>query len=118
MPGLKDRAKTLLELMKGSHFLFAQRPLVLDEKARRIMADGGVSALQSLLPVLSKVEWTAPDLEVAVKAHAETMGMKLGQLAQPLRAVLTGTSSSPGIFDVLEVLGREEALNRIEDGLS
>jgi glutamyl-tRNA synthetase len=117
MPGLKDRAKTLLELMKSSHFLFAQRPLALDEKAKQIMADGGVGALQALLPVLAKAEWTAQSLEAAVKVHAETTGTKLGKLAQPLRAVLTGTSTSPGIFDVLDVLGREESLKRIEDGL-
>jgi glutamyl-tRNA synthetase len=117
MPGLKERAKTLLDLMKSSHFLFASRPLVLDEKARQIMADGGVAALQALLPVLSDAEWNAQSLEAAVKSHAEATGTKLGKLAQPLRAVLTGTSTSPGIFDVLDVLGREESLNRIEDGL-
>jgi glutamyl-tRNA synthetase len=117
MPGLKARAKTLLELMKSSQFLFAKRPLALDEKAKQIMADGGVSALEALLPTLAKAEWTAQGLEVAVKAHAEATGTKLGKLAQPLRAVLTGTSTSPGIFDVLDVLGREESLNRIEDGL-
>jgi glutamyl-tRNA synthetase len=117
MPGLKERAKTLLDLMKSSQFLFALRPLVLDQKAKQIMADGGAAALQGLLPVLSQAEWTAETLEAAVKAHAEATGAKLGKLAQPLRAVLTGTSTSPGIFDVLDVLGREESLNRIADSL-
>jgi glutamyl-tRNA synthetase len=117
MPGLKERAKTLLDLMKSAQYLFASRPLALDEKARQIMADGGMAALQGLLPVLRSAEWTAPSLEAAVKAHAEATGAKLGKLAQPLRAVLTGTNTSPGIFDVLEVLGREESLNRVEDGL-
>ncbi|MEO9167784.1 MAG: glutamate--tRNA ligase, partial [Aestuariivirga sp.] len=60
-------------------------------------------------------EWTAHSLESIVKAHAEATGIKLGKFAQPLRAALTGTSTSPGIFDVLVVLGREEALGRIED---
>ncbi len=117
MPGLKERAKTLIDLMKSSQFLFAQRPLALDDKARQIMADGGVEALKALLPVLSQADWNADSLEAAVKAHAEATGAKLGKLAQPLRAVLTGTNTSPGIFDVLDVLGRDESLRRIEDGL-
>ena len=117
MPGLKERAKTLIDLMKSSQFLFAQRPLALDDKARQIMADGGVAALKALLPVLSQADWNAHSLEAVVKAHAEATGAKLGKLAQPLRAVLTGTNTSPGIFDVLDVLGRDESLGRIEDGL-
>jgi glutamyl-tRNA synthetase len=117
MPGLKDRAKTLLDLMKSAQFLFASRPLTLDDRAKQIIADGGIAALQGLLPVLKGTDWNAPSLEAAVKAHAETTGAKLGKLAQPLRAVLTGTNTSPGIFDVLEVLGRDESLNRIGDGL-
>ncbi|MGL4296209.1 MAG: glutamate--tRNA ligase, partial [Aestuariivirga sp.] len=60
-------------------------------------------------------DWQAHAMESAVKAHAETAGLKLGKLAQPLRAALTGTSVSPGIFDVLEVLGREESLARLRD---
>jgi glutamyl-tRNA synthetase len=117
LPGLKERAKTLVDLMKSAGFLFAERPLALDDKARQIMADGGVAALQGLLPVLSDADWNVQNLEEAVKAHAEATGAKLGKLAQPLRAALTGTNTSPGIFDVLDVLGREESLKRIEDGL-
>ena len=119
MPGLKERAKTLIELMKSMQYLFATRPLPMDDKARQIMADGGRDALAELLPVLeSAPEWEAHALESAVKAHAEVKGLKLGKLAQPLRAGLTGTSVSPGIFDVLEVLGREESLNRLKDQVS
>jgi len=119
MPGLKDRAKTLVELMKGAQFLFATRPLAVDDKARQIIEDGGRSALAALLPVLEGVAtWQAHDLEAAVKAHAESAGLKLGKLAQPLRAALTGTSVSPGIFDVLEVLGRDESLVRLRDQVS
>jgi glutamyl-tRNA synthetase len=118
MPGLKERTKTLVDLMRSSQFLFAARPLALDDKARHILADGGVAALRALLPVLSaSADWSAQSLEANVKAHAEASGAKLGKLAQPLRAVLTGTNTSPGIFDVLDVLGREESLKRIEDGL-
>ena len=116
MPGLKERAKTLIELMAGAKFLFATRPLPMDDKAKAILADGGTAALREILPVVSSVtEWKAPVLEAAVKAHAESAGFKLGKIAQPLRAALTGASTSPGIFDVLEVLGREESLARLED---
>jgi glutamyl-tRNA synthetase len=119
MPGLKERAKTLVELMKGAAFLFATRPLTMDDKARQIMADGGKAALASVLQVLEGARnWRAVELEAAVKVHAEAAGLKLGKLAQPLRAALTGTSVSPGIFDVLEVLGREESLARLKDQVS
>ena len=116
MPGLKDRAKTLVELMNGARFLFAERPLPMDEKAAQIIRDGGAEVLKAVLPVLEQIEnWLAQDIESAVKTHAEAQGLKLGKVAQPLRAALTGTSTSPGIFDVLEVLGREESLARLRD---
>ncbi len=116
MPGLKERAKTLVELMKGAQFLFAARPLPMDEKAQQIIRDGGREVLAGVIPVLQQVEnWLAHDIETAVKNHAEAQGLKLGKVAQPLRAALTGTSTSPGIFDVLEVLGREESLGRLSD---
>ncbi len=116
MAGLKERAKTLVELKTGVAFLFAKRPLPLDEKATALLNDEGKAALKGVLAVLiSATEWNAPALEAAVKVHAEAQGLKLGKLAQPLRAALTGTASSPGIFDVLEVLGRDESLARIGD---
>jgi glutamyl-tRNA synthetase len=119
MAGLKERAKTLVELKAGAAFLFAERPLAMDDKAKQIIIDGGKIALQELVPVLEAcAEWNAPALEAAVKAHAEASGIKLGKLAQPLRAALTGTSTSPPIFDVLDVLGREEAGARINDLLN
>jgi glutamyl-tRNA synthetase len=116
LPGLKDRAKTLVELMASMNYLFNQRPLAMDEKAKTILNDEGKAALKSLIDVLTPItDWTAHTLETAIKAYAETTVIKLGKLAQPLRAALTGTSTSPPIFDVLEVLGREESLARIGD---
>ncbi len=116
MAGLKERAKTLVELKNGAAFLFATRPLAMDDKAKQILADGGKEALKDLQAVLGTcAEWTALATETAVKAFAESQGMKLGKLAQPLRAGLTGTSTSPPIFTVLEVLGREESMARIND---
>jgi glutamyl-tRNA synthetase len=116
MPGLKERAKTLVELKTAAQFLFAARPLALDGKAAAILNDEGRAALEQLFPVLESASvWEAAPLEAAVKAFAETAGLKLGKLAQPLRAALTGAGTSPGIFDVLAVLGRDEALGRIGD---
>jgi glutamyl-tRNA synthetase len=114
MPGIKERAKTLVELMKGARFLFT--PIEFDEKARSMLNSEGKSANAQSLAILSKVDsWRAPELESVFKAYASEHGLKLGKLAQPLRAALTGTTASPGIFDVLEVLGREESLARIRD---
>ena len=119
MPGLKERAKTLAELKTAVAYLFSQRPLIIDEKAKALLDVDGKAALKALHPMLAGIDnWVAAPLEAAVKAHAEATGIKLGKLAQPLRAALTGTSTSPGIFDVLEVLGRDEALGRIDDQMS
>jgi glutamyl-tRNA synthetase len=116
IPGLKERAKTLVELLDGAAFLFANRPLSMDAKAEEILARAGRLHLKNLLPRLTALhDWTAGSAETAVRAYAEEQGAKLGVVAQPLRAALTGRSTSPGIFDVLEVLGREESLGRIED---
>jgi glutamyl-tRNA synthetase len=116
IPGLKERAKTLVELLDGAGFLFAARPLAMDEKAADILAKGGRAHLAVLLPKLREVgEWSGSALEAVVRAYAEGAGAKLGAVAQPLRAALTGRSTSPGIFDVLTVLGREESLGRIAD---
>ncbi|MCO6385594.1 glutamate--tRNA ligase [Aliihoeflea sp. 40Bstr573] len=116
MTGLKDRAKTLVELKDGAAFLFAARPLPMEEKAEQILADGGRAVVRDLLPRLEAVaEWNAPETESAVRAYAEETGLKLGKAAQPLRAALTGRSVSPGVFDVLAVLGREESLGRLRD---
>jgi glutamyl-tRNA synthetase len=116
LPGLKERAKTLIELVDGAGFLFAQRPLAIDDKASEILARGGRLHLKALLPRLTAVaDWGAAETESAVRAYAEAEGAKLGTIAQPLRAALTGRSTSPGIFDVLTVLGRDESLARIAD---
>ncbi len=116
MPGLKERAKTLVELKNSAAFLFAQRPLKLEEKVAQSMTDESRMELHGLIPILeSSSDWSAAPLEQAVKAYAESTGKKLGKLAQPLRSALTGSSTSPGIFDVLAALGREESLGRIRD---
>ena len=116
LPGLKERAKTLAELIDGAAYLFAKRPLAVEPDAQKLLGADGKAALAGLLPVLSAVnDWEAAALEAAVKTHAEAMGLKLGKLAQPLRVALTGRTTSPGIFDVLASLGREESLARLKD---
>jgi glutamyl-tRNA synthetase len=115
MPGLKERAKTLLELLDNASYLYATRPLALDDKAAHLVADGR-ERLAGVIPRLAAVpEWTAGDTEAAVRSFADDHGLKLGQIAQPLRAALTGRSTSPGLFEVMAVLGREETLARLED---
>jgi glutamyl-tRNA synthetase len=116
LPGLKARAKTLNELVDGASFLFAQRPLPLDDKAQKLLSPEAKARLGALGPKLAALsDWTAAATEAVVRDLSVELGVKLGDLAQPLRAALTGRSTSPGIFDVLEILGREESLGRIAD---
>ncbi|WP_457937002.1 glutamate--tRNA ligase [Mesorhizobium sp. 10J20-29] len=117
MPGLKERAKTLVELADGAAFLFAQRPLALDEKAATLLGEPSRPILAGALKALEAVtdDWSPAATEAAIRAFAEQGGHKLGAVAQPLRAALTGRATSPGVFDVLGVLGREESLARISD---
>jgi glutamyl-tRNA synthetase len=115
MPGLKERAKTVVELATSASYLFARRPLAIDAAAAKILTPDARKVLAGLHAALSATNWTVAELEAATKAYAESAGLKLGLAAQPLRAALTGKSTSPGIFDVLFVLGREESLARIKD---
>ena len=116
MPSLKERAKTLLDLIDGAHFLLANRPILLDDPAKALLTSQARALLQDIEPELARVEpWTASATEQAVRAFAERKGAKLGAVAQPLRASLTGRTTSPGIFEVLIVLGKAESLARIAD---
>jgi glutamyl-tRNA synthetase len=116
MPELKPRAKNLNELAEGAAFLFKVRPLDLDEKAAQLLAGEAGRLLARVHAALAALdEWSASATEAAVRSVAESAGVKLGQVAQPLRAALTGRATSPGIFDVLALIGREESLARIGD---
>ncbi len=116
LPLLKERAKTLPDLIDGARFLFAERPLALDAKAAALLDAAARERIAGLAADLEALEnWSAETLEVAVRAFADEAALKLGQIAQPLRAALTGRTTSPGIFDVLVVLGREESLARLRD---
>lgn len=114
MPALKVRAKDMGDLAASTAFLFATRPLAVDAKAQALLtpdAQGLLAQIHARLGVVS--DWTLHDLEANLKAMAQELGLGLGKLAQPLRAALTGTTVSPGIFDVLILLGRDESLARI-----
>ena len=116
MPGLKPRAKTINELADNAAFYVADRPLELSQKAAKLLPEEGRARLGRLRPLLEGLDdWSETALEAQVRAFAEAEDCKLGQIAQPLRAALTGSHASPGIFEVMTVLGRRESLARIAD---
>lgn len=116
MAGLKARAKTLKELAENAAFYVAERPLPMSDKAKTLLSPEAVALLKELMPNLSALpDWQAAEIEAAVRQFIENKGVKLGQVAQPLRAALTGSTTSPGLFEVMEVLGREESLGRLND---
>jgi glutamyl-tRNA synthetase len=116
MPGLKERAKTLIELIEGARYLWSERPLQLDDKASSILTEETRTVLHELAHDLATLEtWDAQATERVVRAFAERRETKLANVAQPLRAALTGRTTSPPIFDVLAVLGKDESLARLRD---
>jgi glutamyl-tRNA synthetase len=116
MPGLKDRAKTLLELIDIAHYILSNRPILAEGKAAKHLAGDAPATLMRLTVRLQNAsDWAAGSLEQIVRSFAEEEGLKLGQIAQPLRVALTGRSVSPGVFDVMETIGRDETLARLRD---
>jgi glutamyl-tRNA synthetase len=116
MPHLKERAKTLIELIDASYFIFADRPLEVEPKAQALLTPETRNLIGQLRTALEQVTpWSGAATEAAMRGFAETHGLKLGAVAQPLRVALTGRTTSPGIFDVLSVLGREQCLARLAD---
>jgi glutamyl-tRNA synthetase len=116
MPSLKPRAKTTHELADGALFLFRQRPIPIDAGAQSLLDHAATALLTKVADRFGAVdEWTLESVEAAVRAVAEDVGLGLGKVAQPLRAALTGRTTSPGIFDVIFLLGRDETLGRLAD---
>ncbi|MCS0497111.1 glutamate--tRNA ligase [Ancylobacter sp. MQZ15Z-1] len=116
MPGLKERARTLVELIDSAAYIWKSRPFEMEPKAAALLTDETRRLLAATASSLAELgEWTAAGTEAAVRHVAEAKGVKLGAIAQPLRAAMTGRTTSPGIFDVLEVLGKDESLARIAD---
>jgi glutamyl-tRNA synthetase len=116
MPGLKQRARTLVDLAESAAFFVQARPLPLDAKAAKLLNDDARALLAAVLPAVAAAEpFDETTLEAACRAVAEGQGVGFGKLAQPLRAALTGRTVSPGLFEVMVALGRDEVLCRIED---
>lgn len=116
MPGLKERCKTVIELIEMAHYILSDRPFDMDAKAAKQLTEDARTLLSRLTSLLRNVsEWSTETLEADVRAFAEDEGLKLGKVAQPMRAALTGRATSPGVFDVLITLGREESLARLQD---
>ena len=116
MPHLKERAKTLIELFELSKFIWVSRPIIPDDKAKVILTGEAKAMVASVIPEFEAIsDWTATTVEAAIRAFADRSALKLGAVAQPLRAALTGRTTSPPIFDVLAVLGRDESLARLRD---
>ncbi|AUW58465.1 glutamate--tRNA ligase [Sphingobium sp. SCG-1] len=116
MAALKPRAKTLDEIAEGALFLFKKRPLDFDEKASALLDDASRALIGKTADALSPVQpWTIEAIEEAIRHVAEDAGLGLGKVAQPLRAALTGRTTSPGIFDVLFLLGKDEVISRLSD---
>jgi len=113
MPGLKERAKTLVDLAASAAFLARTVPLPFEDKARAVLTPDARALLAGLAGHLAATDFTQSAVDAALRAYAETEGKKLGQVAQPLRAALTGSTTSPGIDATLAALGREESLARI-----
>ena len=115
IPDLKPRAKTLAELAEKASFYVTPRPITLAGDAAKLLTAESRGLLGELGGGLAGEDWSAAALETRVRDFVTEKGLKLGAVAQPLRAALTGSTASPGIFEVMEVLGREETLGRIMD---
>ena len=115
MPGLKQRAKTLIELADAAQFYCHERPIPMADKAKALL-EAGRAHVAALAPAFAAMgDWTEAAAEAAVRGYVESRGVKMGDVAQPLRAALTGQAQSPGLFEVMTALGREETLGRLAD---
>jgi glutamyl-tRNA synthetase len=113
MPELKVRAKTLQELANSARFLVQGTPLPIEPKAEALLTPEARAMLGRLMPILAGTDFSVEGVDTALRTFAEVEGKKLGQIAQPLRAALTGSTMSPGIDATLAALGREECLRRL-----
>lgn len=115
LPLVKSGSKTFGQLLEKSHFVLGERPFTPDEKAAKHLDNVSRGILTELTPHLQNASWSRDALEAAVSAFAEANDLKLGKLAQPLRAALAGRTATPSVFDMMIVIGREETLARLAD---
>nr|WP_193335705.1 glutamate--tRNA ligase [Devosia beringensis] len=119
LPELQPRAKTVLELIDLAQFIYASRPLAIDAAASALLTADSRAVLADMAEVLRGLnDWSVPAIDAAMRVLAEAKGLKLGKLAQPLRAALTGRTVSPGIFEVMVLIGRDESMARLEDQIA
>jgi glutamyl-tRNA synthetase len=119
LPELQPRAKTVLELIDLAQFIYASRPIAIDASAAALLTGDARTTLRDMADLLRGLnDWSVPAIDEAMRALAEAKGLKLGKLAQPLRAALTGRTVSPGIFEVMVLIGRDESMARLEDQIS
>jgi len=115
---LKERAQTMVELAHGGLFYARPRPLMLDDEARNLIDDKTKELLKELKIILTELsEFNADNIKAIIKSLSKEKGLKMGKVAMPFRAALTGTTHSPSIFHVAEILGKEETLLRLEDSI-
>ncbi len=116
VPFLKARGKTLLDIWDNAKFTYVDRPVPLDEKAQSLLDEHGRKVVADFKPQLdSLTDWTHETIDIVLKEYCENNDLKLGKVAQPLRAALTGQGTSPGAYDVLLGLGKTEAIARLND---
>ena len=115
MDCLKERAKTFPELLEKAQFVFAKRPITPDEKAAKSLDSVSRGILNALTPHLQNASWSRDALEAVTADFADAIGTKFGKMAGPLRAALSGRAVTPSVFDMLLVLGKDEAIARISD---
>jgi glutamyl-tRNA synthetase len=115
MSGMKERAKTFIELLDMARFILSGDDLEPDEKSRKALLNVSRSMLERLTSRLQHASWTASDLETVVREFSEAESLGMGKVAQPVRVALTGRTVSPSVFDMMEILGREESLRRIRN---
>lgn len=115
MPGVKERAKTIPQILEMAYFILGSRPFLPDASGDRVLASVSHGMLVRLTSRLRDAKWSPGDLETTVREFAEAESLGLGKVAQPIRVALTGRTISPGVFDMMDVLGREESLARLDD---
>jgi glutamyl-tRNA synthetase len=116
LPALKTRAKTILDLVAGTEFIYPTRPLQFEDKAKAAIEGDAKEILCAVEPVLAGLnDWSHDNIDAALRQFAEEKELKFGKVAQPLRAAITGKNATPGCFDVLLILGQEESLSRLRE---
>ena len=115
---LKERSRTLIEVLDMAHYFLGSRPFEPDEKAGPLMNATSRAMLEGVILHLRRAEWDAHSLDAVIRKFAEDQALKLGAVAQPLRVALTGRTISPSVFTIMLTIGREETLARLEDAVS